>query len=271
MDSRPIGVTPLQVSAPTGDRILEVEYHRSARRLPVTVRRGEIVRQRVEFIVDAPAAAAPVLGAIAVASDGGRAPVLVDGTARGLSPVVVNDLQPGDHTVTVMFPTGKIERTIRVDGGVTASLAVTMPPAPRAVSGWLQVDVKERLQIIEDGKLIGTTEFERLMLPAGHHTLDLTNPELGFSTRRDVTITAGETNIVRVDLPVVPLAINAQPWADVWLDGRSVGATPIGALPTPIGRHDLVFRHPQLGERRSSVVVTLERPARVGIDLRRNE
>jgi hypothetical protein len=65
------------------------------------------------------------------------------------------------------------------------------------------------------------------------------------------------------------LSINAQPWADVWLDGERLGVTPIGNLEIPIGSHELVFRHPEHGERRSTVSVGLQQAARVGLDMRK--
>jgi hypothetical protein len=36
----------------------------------------------------------------------------------------------------------------------------------------------------------------------------------------------------------------------------------------PIGRHEVVLRHRELGERRESVLVTLGQPARVSVDFR---
>jgi hypothetical protein len=35
-----------------------------------------------------------------------------------------------------------------------------------------------------------------------------------------------------------------------------------------VGTHDIVFRHPDLGERHQTVVVTATEPARVSVDLR---
>ena len=274
IDSRASGVTPMRLSVAPGDRILEVAYENTVRRFPITVQPGEIVRQRIDFIAAPTAQAAPARSAIAVTTDGASAAVSVDRINRGRSPVLVSDLDPGEHAVTVTFATGTVERTIRVEGGGTTSLAVTMPPAASAsaspASGWIRVEAQEPLRIVEDGKLIGTSEVDRLMLPAGAHTLDLVNDDLGFSTRRLVAVKGGATTAVTVPLPVASLAINAQPWADVWLDGQPVGATPIGAVSTRIGHHELTFRHPQYGERRSSVVVTLQRPARIGVDLRTN-
>jgi hypothetical protein len=147
------------------------------------------------------------------------------------------------------------------------------PPAPKpapagSLSGWVRVEVPVAMRIIEDGRLLGTTDVDRLMLPTGEHMLELRSDELGFSTRQLVTIKAGETSIVPVRLPSASLLINAKPWAEVWVDGERVGDTPLGTLMRTIGRHEVVLRHPELGERRVPVVVTLAQPARVSVDFK---
>lgn len=45
------------------------------------------------------------------------------------------------------------------------------------------------------------------------------------------------------------LILNARPWAEVFLDGKPVGRTPLLGLETTPGRHTLVFRHPRMGDR----------------------
>jgi hypothetical protein len=217
------------------------------------------------------AAEAPRRGDLSISTEGIAVPVVVDGIDRGLSPVTVSDLEPGEHEVVLIVQNTKVNRTVRVEAGATAMLAFAAPSVSGATSGWVRVDAKAPLQIRESGKLIGTTEIERFMLPSGEHTLEFVNDDLGFADRRVVRVTAGNLSTVNVNLPEVPLAINAEPWADVWLDGVSLGATPIGAVSTTIGRHELSFRHPQFGERQRSIVVTLKQPARIGVDLRRNE
>ena len=56
-------------------------------------------------------------------------------------------------------------------------------------------------------------------------------------------------------MPNGTLNINAQPWAAVWLDGNSIGETPLGNLSVVPGEHEIVFRHPELGERRERTMV----------------
>jgi len=57
----------------------------------------------------------------------------------------------------------------------------------------------------------------------------------------------------------------------VWVDGDRLGDTPIGNVSLPIGAHEVVFRHPELGEQRHMVTVTLNGPARLSVDMRKRQ
>jgi hypothetical protein len=71
-----------------------------------------------------------------------------------------------------------------------------------------------------------------------------------------------------VELPYGSLSINAQPWAEVWIGSERIGETPIANLSRRVGSYDITFRHPELGERRETVLVTLRQPSRLGVDMR---
>jgi hypothetical protein len=62
------------------------------------------------------------------------------------------------------------------------------------------------------------------------------------------------------------LSINAKPWADVWIDGKPAGTTPLANLQVSVGTHEILWRHPVLGERRQTITVTDQAPARAAID-----
>ena len=72
-----------------------------------------------------------------------------------------------------------------------------------------------------------------------------------------------------VSPPNGSININAVPWAEVWINGKSVGETPIGNLTLPLGEHEIVFRHPQLGEQRRRATVRLDSVTRVSVNLQR--
>jgi len=59
------------------------------------------------------------------------------------------------------------------------------------------------------------------------------------------------------------------PWAAGWLDGNSLGDTPLGNVMVPAGEHELVFRHPQLGERREKALVRADGATRVAVTFER--
>lgn len=240
-----------------------------SRATPVTPAYGPIkpvVSDMTE--VDGAVATTATPGSIEIVTDPPKVPISLDGQQRGASPLTVTDLAAGTYTVAARFANGTIQRQIRIEPGTAASLVMTMPRPIGSASGWIAVDVPASLQILQDGRLIGTTDVDRLMLPAGEHSLVFASEELGFRTQQTVTVNAGATSSVRLELPQVPLSINAQPWAEVWIDGVRIGETPIGNVSRTIGRHDVRLRHPTLGERTTSVLVTLKEPLRIAFDMR---
>jgi hypothetical protein len=127
------------------------------------------------------------------------------------------------------------------------------------------------LEVIEQGQVIGSTASARIMLPAGRRDLRLVNESLGFAERRVVQVEAGKTASLSVAVPQAPISINAVPWAEVWIDGVRVGETPIGNYRVGLGSREIVFRHPVLGERRRTAVVSLRTPARMSVDMRKEQ
>ena len=125
------------------------------------------------------------------------------------------------------------------------------------------------VQLFEDGRLLGSSDSERLMVPAGTHQCDIVNDALGYRSTRSVQVSSGKVTSIKIEFPTGTIALNAVPWADVWIDGEKVGETPIGNLPLAIGTHEIIFRHPDLGEQRQTVTVTLAAPTRLSVDMRK--
>ena len=141
--------------------------------------------------------------------------------------------------------------------------------SPQGLAGMLTVTAPVPLRVYLKGRLVGTTEAESTMLPQGTHELEFVNEGVGFRARRTVSIKPGATSAVKLDAPPGTLHINAVPWAEVWIDGERIGETPIGNLPARIGSREIVFKHPDLGERRATAIVTLKEPVRISMDLRK--
>ena len=130
-------------------------------------------------------------------------------------------------------------------------------PSDAAVDGLGRVRIASAipLQVVERGRVIGTSGDRALRLSPGTHTLELSNSTLGFHTTERVRVDAGQQAELPVALPTGTVNVNAQPWAQVLIDGAVVGDTPLANVPLVIGDHEVVWRHPQFGERRQQVVV----------------
>lgn len=264
---KPMGTTPLNVTLPPGDYAVALSGADGLRRtLNVTLAAGASVVQQLEI---AAAAAAPdTTGALRVETTPSRQPVIVDGVERGLSPITVS-LAPGEHVVVIRNQTAPIRRTIDVSKGETVSLVMTVPTQTNTLrAGWVMFSSPIPLSLREGGRVIGTTDADRLMLPVGDHEIEMANDTLGFQTVRRITVAADRTTSVPVEVPNGTVSINALPWAEVWIGGERVGETPLANLSRPIGSHEVVLRHPQFGERRARVTVSMNQTARLGVDMR---
>jgi hypothetical protein len=124
------------------------------------------------------------------------------------------------------------------------------------------------IEIREDGRLLGTTDTDRVMMAAGRHDLEFVNETLNYRMKRSVQVLPGKVAAFTLELPRGVINLNASPWAEVWIDGQRVGETPIGNLSVSIGPHEVVFKHPQFGEKKQAVSVTIGAPARVSMDMK---
>jgi hypothetical protein len=266
LDGKRAGQTPVTLEVSAGEHTLTLLAQSGPRTIPVTITSGGTVSQFVEVSTQV----IPQTGQLQIRSEPSGARVVVDGTPRGNAPVTVSDLAPGPHTVEVSNEMGSIRQDINVEAGVTASLVVPMTTTPQgSVSGWISIASPVDVQIYEDTRLVGSSRSDRLMVSVGRHDLDIVNEALGFRQRRSVNVTPGQVTAIRLDWPNGTMAINAQPWAEVFIDGERIGETPIGSVSVPVGTHDVVFRHPELGEQTVRATVTVGAPARIGVDLRK--
>ena len=270
-----VGRTPVALSLAPGSYPVQLAGSGVTREFTLDVTSGASILRQIELPTVAPAALAGAVGSLLVQTEPTRLPISIDGVEKGMSPLTVSGLAPGEHHVSVRSDGSVIRRTVTIQPNENTVLVVS--PVERAVpaaiasaaGGWVAVTSPLALTIREGGKVLGSTDSERLMLTAGEHALELSNESLGFQTKRTLRIEAGKTAALKIDPPNGTLSINAQPWAEVWVDGQRVGETPIGKLQQPIGVHEVVLRHPDLGERRETVTITLRQPARLGVDMRR--
>jgi hypothetical protein len=258
------GMTPARVPVAAGSHILELRGRGVPRVIPLEVQAGGQVSQYLEF------ADTPMTGMLVIHSQPAGAQVTVDGVERGTAPITIEELSPGDHEVVLRNAEGSSKHVVKVLAGTTASLVapVVGVSGDGPVSGWVKVTAPFTVEIFENGKLLGTTDSDRLMMAAGRHVLTLVNETLKYREQKIVAVAPGKVAAFRIELPKGSVNLNAMPWAEVFIDGKRVGETPIGNLEVPIGPHEIVFRHPQLGEKRHAISVTAAAPVRLSVAMK---
>jgi hypothetical protein len=266
IDGRRRGATPLTLSIEPGAHALTLRSAGAERMVPLTVTAGAHVSQYFELKPVEPAAAHARLS---VVTDPPGARVSVDGRPRGVSPLVIEDLAAAEHSVTVTSNTGSAERRIAIEPGATEEVVFSLPRSSAPLGGWVLVASAFQVELLEHGEVVGTRGTTKVMLPVGRHDIVLRNERIGYEAHRTVDVVAGSVAKIEVVPPKAPLNINARPWADVVIDGSPAGQTPLGNLMIPIGTHEITFRHPQLGERTQTVLVTAGGVNRVAVDFTR--
>ena len=257
------GQSPLKLALAAGAHTMIIRGNGQSRTIPINVAAGAEVSQ----YLDMPKAGAD-LGQLQVRTDPPGARVSIDGTPLGKTPMTILELIPGEHTVTFENELGSISQKVTIEAGVPASLMVPMGmPAGTVASGWLAVTAPLVVDLLENGRMLGNSGIDKIMLPAGRHEIELVNDQVAYRETRTVQVSPGRTAAITVTLPKGTVSLNAIPWASVSIDGQNIGDTPIGNFPLTVGPHEVVFRNAELGEQRRVITVTTRAPVRLSVDL----
>ncbi len=217
-------------------------------------------------------AGAALSGRLSIRSEPSGAAVSIDGRAYGKTPLTLAAVTPGERRIVLKLDGREVRQTVQVEPGGTASVIAPMSNAtasPSGPSGWIAIVSKAEMDIFEGDVLVGSTRSPQVMMPAGVHKLRLVSEALGYEGTQQIRVEQGKVARINLTLPESTINLNALPWAEVWIDGRTAGETPIGNLPIAIGAHEIVFRHPEFGEKTVSTVVKSNAPTRVTVDLRK--
>ena len=263
IDGRVRGVTPLELELAPGSHDVVFRTAGGERPLALAVESGARVIEDVDVPV-----AAETTAQIDITSDPVPARVTVDGRLVGQTPLK-QDMPAGRHVIVVSRGTATVTRAVDAVAGRTSSIFVSLAPGSPATTGTFAVESPVELRVIENGRLLGVSNAAPVAMSVGRHQIDLDNDALELHVTRTVTIDPGKSTNIDVPVPNGVIFINASPWADVFIDGRNVGVTPLGNVAVVVGTHDIVFRHPQFGDRHRSVVVGARTPIRVAADLTR--
>ena len=209
--------------------------------------------------------------------------VLIDGLEQGRTPARLS-VSAGTHVLEVRGRNAPRVMPVSVASGVENAQYIEFPDLPQ--TGQLRVESDPPgATVLVDGVSRGTTPLTVADLRPGPREIVLQTA--AGSRRHTVSIQAGATSSlnapapapsasktrtkvtsVGIDTPPGLVSLNASPWAELWIDGRRVGETPLANVSVPAGEHEVVFRHPQLGEKRQALTVNPGARLRLSVEMK---
>ena len=123
----------------------------------------------------------------------------------------------------------------------------------------------ERLEVIVDGRRLGTSPVRASLAP-GSHQVHLLGALHGIDFGTSIVVQEGHRSSERIQVPRGVLALRVRPYAEVYIDSRGLGLTPMPPVTLYAGRHRVRLVNDALGR---SVVrtVTVRSGQRTEIDV----
>ena len=252
VDGQPVGSTPVRVELPVGTHSVELRLKGVKRAQSIDIQRGHDTGVAIDW-------KAKPLGTLVATTVPPGAKISVDGKARGVTPMTMRDLSPGEHTVVLESMQGSVRRTVTITEGKTETLAESI------YAGWLHVSAPMDVSIAEGARALQLDTGNRVMLKPGAHEITVQNRALGFSLTQSVEIEPGATANLDIETPLSSITVNGPEGATVQIDGVKVGETPLTNYQVKIGTRDLMVVDRSGATYHIAVTVTRE-PAQVNVD-----
>ena len=188
----------------------------------------------------------------------GEVTFLVDGVETDSASV---NLPTGPHVFqAVLRGYNSLPESVLVDtpGGFDQSLALLSSQTSQ-ISLTLAGDVEGNAVFIVDGVQVGTGRRVTHIADRGQHTL-LIRMEGHEDWSRSITLGADgfSQTVSPVEITTTGrLLIGPEPWADVSIDGRSYGQTPLPPIELEPGTYSVTLTNPDYEDQTSSVTISL--------------
>ena len=207
-------------------------------------------------------------GSLYITSDPGGSSVFLDGLYEGVTPLRLNSLAAGTHTLQLDH-TGYYDwkSPVTVPTGGTTTITGTLNPLPASNVGWIYISTSPGgAAVTIDGNPAGRTPANGALqlsnIPAGVHSVSI---ELGGyrSYLTTSTVTANTVSEVSIVLqPIAPasgrgsVAVSSvPPGANVFLDNIFTGVTPLTLSDVSEGNHIVTVQLAGFGPYSASVQV----------------
>jgi len=269
VDGKSLGAAPVVArNLPAGPHTVEV---RKAGAPPwkqvVVVESGKIKK-----VTAAIGASVPKYGTLRVVCNVPAAEVFVDGDKKGVAPLTVPNLIPGDHIVLVKakgYTPKQVPFKIVVNQQslVTVDLEKAREEVPVGIVR-VQADQPDA-QVILDGQRIGKAPIERKGVTAGLHIVKVM--KLGFLTfTKKIHLQKGQVMVITAELEAGgTLKVTSDPpGAAVFIDTQAVGKTPVLDRVMKVGTYTVEVQMQGYHPAKQTVAIEGGKPVAIHLELR---
>jgi len=236
LNGRIVGVTPVGVMAPAGEKAavsIARRDHRTVTR-DVTVGRNEGLAMSVVLTE------IPPFGDVRVVSTPPGATVLIDGKQAGKTPYTAKSVAAGDHEVALRLDGYKpVARSISVRRQQPTELRVDLEEDFRDIA---VKSVPAGARVSLDGKQVGNTPVDVRGLRTGSHELRLSLAGHAVVNEAIKVTPRDEENVFSFRLRRLAGNLRIEttpPGAPVLVDGEAKGTTPLALTAIGIGQHKI--------------------------------
>jgi hypothetical protein len=199
------------------------------------------------------------MGELRVTSRPTGAAVSIDGDNVGTTPWQ-GELSQGEHRLRVSHPGySPVEQRVSIPGGELSEQSLRL--IPRQTNVAVKISANPGTEIYVDGKLVGKS-IVQLDLPSGRHRLRYVLPDYD-EHQEAVDVLPNQPNTFSHRFPLFgSLRIQANPYAQVHMDGKDLGFTPVNINKVPEGSHELTLTREGFDTIRETITV---KPGEVNI------
>ena len=184
-------------------------------------------------------------GTLLVSTEPAGAKVEIDGrSALGVSPMTIKRVVAGrKHRLKASLPGRRPWLTsFSLQPNQKLQLSGVLPPSLGQGKASFSIDSTPKADVYIDDKKVGRTPLKGLIVKAGPLMVDLRLPGLGLTESLIVQAKEGKAVSERVTFPKGELDAQSSPKADVIVDGKRIGTTPIKHK-LPPGNHQITFQN----------------------------
>ncbi|MBI2896668.1 MAG: serine/threonine protein kinase [Deltaproteobacteria bacterium] len=220
-----------------------------------------------------PTPASILYGALQVTSVPAGARVVFDGQDRPEpTPTIITEVTVGEpHSVVVISGDSPPQsRTVRLstdgqfetldfrfatesrDGGVAARDGGAHPPVGVKLVAF-SLRTEPPTKVVLDSRTLGQSPISTRVSP-GSHVLRLTDSANQINYTTSIRVADGQPFSTTIAIPRGTLKVNVLPWANVTVNGRPLGQTPIPPRPVFAGRYSVRIENPTLNRSETQIV-----------------